>query len=125
MSCVGLSCILLKRIVFVNTNEYQTAAKDFACYPNEGLLSLLYPVLGLAGETGEVADKIKKIIRCSGEFTPETKTEIAKELGDVLWYVAMLSQELGFDLETLAQLNLAKLADRQKRGVVKGEGDNR
>ena len=85
----------------------------------------MYPVLGLAGETGEVADKIKKVIRRNGEFTPEVKTEIARELGDVLWYVAVLSQELGFDLETLAQMNLSKLADRNERGVVKGEGDNR
>lgn len=109
----------------MDMNQYQMTAKDFACYPNDGLLSLLYPVLGLAGETGEVADKIKKVIRRCGEFTPEIKTEIAKELGDVLWYVAMLSQELGFNLEKLAQMNLTKLADRKERGVVKGEGDNR
>ena len=106
-------------------NEYQTAARTTACFPSEGLLSMLYPVLGLAGETGEVADKIKKVIRRNGEFTTETKTEIAKELGDVLWYVAILSRELGFDLEELARLNLAKLADRKERDVVKGEGDNR
>ncbi|MHB1426717.1 MAG: nucleoside triphosphate pyrophosphohydrolase family protein [Gemmataceae bacterium] len=79
----------------------------------------------MAGETGEVADKIKKVIRRNGEFTTEVKTEIAKELGDVLWYVAILSQALGFDLETVARMNLTKLEDRKERGVVKGEGDNR
>jgi NTP pyrophosphatase (non-canonical NTP hydrolase) len=106
-------------------NEYQTAAHTTACYPTEGLMSIVYPTLGLAGEAGEVADKIKKVIRRNGAFTPEVKQEIAKELGDVLWYVAALSRELGFDLEALAQMNLSKLADRKERGVVKGEGDNR
>ena len=109
----------------MNLNEYQAAAKTTAVFPTDGLMPILYPVLGLAGETGEVADKVKKVIRAGGEFTLEVRTEIAKELGDVLWYVATLSEGLGFTLESLAQMNLAKLADRKQRGVVKGEGDSR
>lgn len=106
-------------------NEYQRLSRTTACYPSEHQFNLLYPTLGLAGETGEVADKIKKVIRRGGAFTPEVKKDIAKELGDVLWYVAALSHELGYDLNTLAQMNLDKLADRKQRDVIKGEGDDR
>jgi NTP pyrophosphatase (non-canonical NTP hydrolase) len=106
-------------------NDYQTTAKTFACYPTEGEMAFAYPALGLAGETGEVADKIKKEIRKRGTFDPETRKKIALELGDVLWYVALLSDALGFDLDALAVMNLSKLADRKTRDVIKGEGDNR
>ncbi len=109
----------------MHMNDYQRTARTTACYPTNNLFNLLYPALGLAGETGEVADKIKKVIRKRGEFTPEVKRDIAKELGDVLWYVAALSHELGYDLDTLAQMNLDKLADRKERDVIKGEGDDR
>ena len=78
------------------------------------------------GEAGEVADKVKKVIRDNGGvFTNENRYEIAKEIGDVLWYCATLANDIGFDLETIGQMNYNKLHSRQVRGVIGGSGDNR
>jgi len=105
--------------------EYQKLSRKTAQYPKIGE-SLVYPVLGLAGEAGEVAEKIKKLFRNkNGDLSQEYKLEIAKELGDVLWYLSQISTELNLSLEEVAQLNLEKLLDREKRGVIKSEGDNR
>jgi NTP pyrophosphatase (non-canonical NTP hydrolase) len=105
-------------------NEYQVAALKTAVYPTDK--KIIYPALGLCGESGEVADKVKKIIRDNNqEFTADKKEEIIKELGDVLWYVAVMADDLGYDLEEVAAENIAKLASRQKRGVLGGSGDNR
>lgn len=110
----------------MHINEYQEEAKKTAAYPRDFGAGWVYPALGLAGEAGEVADKIKKIIRDNkGVMTPEFAQSIAQELGDVLWYIAILSNELGFDLEQVAEINIKKLADRQQRGVIGGSGDNR
>ena len=84
----------------------------------------MYPALGLAGEAGEVADKVKKTIR-DGRNDAEYYHQIAKELGDVLWYLSQLSDSFGFSLEEVAQANLDKLANRKKRKVIGGSGDNR
>jgi NTP pyrophosphatase (non-canonical NTP hydrolase) len=87
---------------------------------------LLAQVLGLAGESGEFADKIKKIIRDNhGNISKEARVELLKELGDVLWYVNALSTLLGSDLESVAKNNLEKILSRKARGVTKGSGDNR
>ena len=84
------------------------------------------PTLGLSGEAGEVAEKVKKVIRDKGgEFDDDTRLAICKELGDVLWYVAQIASELNLDLSNVAQGNLDKLADRAKRGKIKGNGDDR
>ncbi len=89
-------------------------------------MAFLAKVLGLVGESGEFAEKIKKIIRNNdGIMSENERVEILKELGDVLWYIASLSSYLGSDLESVAQNNLDKLADREKRDVIKSEGDNR
>ena len=105
-------------------NDYQERASETANYPREHALA--YIMLGLNGEAGEVADKYKKVIRDNdGLMSSEKKLEIAKELGDVLWYVAMGARELGFDLEFIAKQNIDKLQSRKERGKIKGSGDNR
>jgi NTP pyrophosphatase (non-canonical NTP hydrolase) len=103
-------------------NDYQNGANKTAIYP-EGLN---YPILGLAGEAGEICNKYKKILRDKGgDVDVNDLDELAKELGDVLWYVAQIATELGTDLETVARVNLMKLGDRKDRGVLGGSGDER
>ncbi|MBM6993827.1 MAG: nucleoside triphosphate pyrophosphohydrolase family protein [Prevotella sp.] len=105
-------------------NEYQEQALSTAVYPQA--LRIVYPALGLAGETGEVADKVKKEVRDrAAAFSPETRVEIAKELGDVMWYIAAMAHDLGFSLEEIAQMNVAKVFSRKNRNQIHGEGDNR
>ena len=109
----------------MDLNQYQKLARKTARYPNVGN-NPIYPTLGLTGEAGEVADKVKKVLRDrNGDFDPEVCNEIMRELGDVLWYVAQLSSELGFDLEHVAQTNIDKLSDRAKRNTISGDGDHR
>lgn len=103
-------------------NEYQTAALETAVYP----IAIIYPALGLNGEAGEVADKVKKVIRDNGQnFTDDKKLEIAKEIGDVMWYCATLANDLGYTLEQIGEMNKQKLASRKERGMLGGSGDNR
>ena len=105
-------------------SEYQRLSRSTAQYPRKEALT--YPALGLAGEAGEFADHAKKVIRDDGgEVTAERREAMAKELGDVLWYVAQLASELGLDLDEIAQGNLDKLLSRQRRGVLSGSGDDR
>ncbi|HEX3451892.1 MAG TPA: nucleoside triphosphate pyrophosphohydrolase family protein [Solirubrobacteraceae bacterium] len=105
-------------------SEYQRLSRSTAEYPRRGALT--YPALGLAGEAGEFADHAKKVIRDDGgEVTPQRREAMAKELGDVLWYVAQLASELGLELEQVARDNLDKLLSRQRRGVLSGSGDER
>lgn len=105
-------------------NEYQKKALETAVYPQE--YKIIYPSLGLTGEAGECSDKVKKVIRDNGGvFTNENRYEIAKEIGDVLWYCATLANDIGFGLETIGQMNYNKLHSRQVRGVIGGSGDNR
>lgn len=110
----------------MNFNEYQKKSKRTAIYPKVAGLGWVYPAMGLASEAGEVANKLKKVLRDNGgEVTPEVTNDIKGELGDVLWYVAQISSELNLDLEEIAHSNLDKLLDRKKRNVIKGSGDNR
>lgn len=105
-------------------SEYQRESRRTAEYPREAWLA--YPALGLAGEAGEVAEHVKKTIRDDGgKVSEERRAAMAKELGDVLWYVAQLATELGLDLDEIATQNLEKLLSRQQRGVLSGSGDNR
>ena len=104
--------------------DYQRLSRSTAEYPREARLA--YPALGLAGEAGEVAEHAKKAIRDDGGIVSEERRgKMAKELGDVLWYVAQLATELGLDLDEIAQGNLDKLLSRQQRGVLAGSGDDR
>ena len=110
---------------YYQMNRYQEEAWETAIYPAKGD-NLYYPAMGLAGEAGEVCNKIKKIMRDQdGAASPEQKHEIAKELGDVLWYLATLATELDSHLGCIAEYNLQKLADRKKRNMLGGSGDNR
>lgn len=106
-------------------SDYQKLIEKTAIYPHRGS-NLSYPTLGLTGEAGEVADKVKKLIRDHDSIlTPTLKQEMVKELGDVLWYLTALTLELGVNLEDVAKSNIKKLSDRKSRGVIKGNGDNR
>lgn len=101
-------------------DQYQQAAKRTAIYPAH--YWMYYLPLKLAGEAGEVAEKFGKWVRDGGDLND---ADIVKELGDVLWYVAVLADALGYDLSEVAEANLAKLRSRMERGVIKGSGDNR
>lgn len=83
-------------------------------------------VMGVAGEAGELVEKWKKAVAYKeGKFSDEEFADFKKEFADVIWYIAVLADSLGLSLEEIMQQNVAKLADRQKRGVIKGKGDNR
>ena len=108
----------------MNFDEYQQAARATAIYPKE--MKVVYPVIGLAGETGEVAEKVKKTIRDNGgQFDDERRDAIVKELGDVLWYIANIAADLGVNFDDVAQRNLDKLRSRVDRNRLHGSGDNR
>ena len=104
---------------------YQRRSRETARYPDAGA-NPIYPTLGLCGESGEVADKVKKVLRDQGgDFDASSLEGLRLELGDVLWYVSQLASELGFSLEEIAEANLAKLASRVARDVIAGSGDRR
>jgi NTP pyrophosphatase (non-canonical NTP hydrolase) len=106
-------------------SDYQQRSRATAVYPQAGE-NLLYPTLGLCGEAGEVAEKVKKMVRDDdGVLTDERREALGKELGDVLWYVAQVATEAGLELDALAEANLAKLLSRRDRGVLTGSGDER
>jgi NTP pyrophosphatase (non-canonical NTP hydrolase) len=105
--------------------DYQIEARKTAIYPNVGS-NYIYPVLGLCGEAGEVAEKVKKIIRDKdGKVSDEDRKAIAKELGDGLWYLSNLCCEFGLTLDQIAVQNINKLRDRKNRDKLHGSGDNR
>lgn len=104
--------------------NHQIFVDNAKFYPSD--MKIVYPCLGLAGETGEVCDKIKKIYRDNnGEFTSENKKEIIKELGDVLWYLCAIASDLDFTLLDVMAINKNKINNRTKNGTLSGSGDNR
>ena len=109
--------------------EYQKLAIKTAQFQTGSLRALSYTTLGLTGEAGEVAERIKKILREEDRdldsIIAEKRPEIIKEMGDVLWYLTPLSREIGTTLEEVANANIEKLKSRYDRGVIYGEGDNR
>jgi NTP pyrophosphatase (non-canonical NTP hydrolase) len=110
-------------------SDYQTQSRVTAAYPDLNN-NFIYPTLGLVGEAGELAEKVKKLMRDKAMFTPadvtdEVKAEVLKELGDVLWYTAQLATEFGVNLDQVAEQNMEKLKSRMERGKITGDGDNR
>lgn len=109
-------------------DEYQQQTEETAIYPGVGTKAgLIYATLGLNGEAGEFAERVKKMLRDGGGrvLSNEEHDAMVKELGDTLWYLARAATELGVSLETVAQRNLEKLADRKNRGSLQGSGDDR
>ncbi|HEY5731368.1 MAG TPA: nucleoside triphosphate pyrophosphohydrolase family protein [Anaerolineales bacterium] len=106
-------------------NDYQQKSRLTAQFPSIGH-PVIYPVLGLVNEAGEVVGKIKKVFRDKGgEINEETREALKAELGDVLWYLAQVATELDLNLDEIAEYNIDKLMDRLERGKIKGDGDNR
>lgn len=105
-------------------NEYQNQAAKTAIFPHD--TDITYLALALCGEAGELADKVKKIIRdCDGIFTNDDYDALALELGDALWYAANLARAIDYTLDEVAELNLNKIQNRLLRGKLHGSGDNR
>ena len=105
-------------------DDYQNHALETAIYPKQ--YKVIYPALGITGEAGECSDKVKKVIRDNnGEFTDDRKREIAKEIGDVLWYCAALAHDIGYTLNEVGEMNVEKLNSRKERNKINGSGDNR
>lgn len=102
--------------------HYQNQAKQTAIYKDK----LVYPALGLMGEAGEVANKIKKILRDNqGNLSQEIRSSILQELGDVLWYISAICTDLDAEMEDIAQKNIEKLFARKEKNTITGSGDNR
>jgi NTP pyrophosphatase (non-canonical NTP hydrolase) len=121
----------LRRVVdgdlALTMNGYQYLAQRTAVYPGKGSsIGLAYAALGLNGEAGEVAEKVKKLLRdADGVLDDVRRAAIKKEIGDVLWYAAAVAAEIGVQLDEVARANVEKLAGRAERGTLQGSGDNR
>lgn len=114
-------------VTITTLNTYQQLAAQTANFGDKGIV---YPALGLAGEAGEAVDKIKKLwrnkdIKYGKDYSEQERTELVKELGDVLWYLSAIAGELEVSLQEVAEANIDKLLDRKARNVIKSEGDNR
>ena len=112
----------------MNLNEYQKKAIETAVYNEK--YKIIYPALGLGDEAGEVLGKVKKWLRgddgnIEGEMSEERRNALKLEIGDVLWYLAILTRDLGFEFNDVAEANIEKLKSRKERGAIKGTGDYR
>lgn len=108
-------------------NDYQQFVVSMKVYPEK--YAIAYPALGLAGESGEIAEKVKKWLRGdagqAGDAYMKLRQDLLLEMGDPLWYIASLADDLGFTLQEVIDANVSKLTSRKERGVLKGSGDNR
>ena len=115
---------LKERYKDMNISEYEEKAQATAIYPDSHKIT--YPALGMAGEAGEVANKVKKLIRDGKDEMPDDwREQLASEIGDVMWYCAALARDLDVSLTTIMAANLDKLKARQERGTLGGSGDKR
>ena len=101
-------------------SDYQKDAIKTRIYPADAMVT--YPAMGLTGEVGELMNKLKKVVRDDAELD---KADLTAEMGDILWYLAVLAADLDISLQVAAEINLEKLKDRQQRGKLQGNGDNR
>lgn len=106
----------------MQADDFQRACKDTAIYPRDS--GVIYTLLGLANEAGEAQGKYKKFIRDGGNWS-DLRKDLKKELGDVLWYAAMLARELDYDLSDVMEGVVEKLQSRKERGTLQGSGDDR
>ena len=104
----------------MNIKEYNEFVKGMKVYPEKH--AIVYPALGLAGESGEISEKVKKWLRGDRDLD---KAELIKEVGDVLWYIVSIADDLGYTLQDVLDKNVEKLSSRKERNVIKGNGDNR
>tara|TARA_R100001086_G_scaffold249364_2_gene188879 strand:+ start:144 stop:530 length:387 start_codon:yes stop_codon:yes gene_type:complete len=114
-----------RQLSTITASMYQEKACETAIFPKSQAME--YLTLGLTGESGEIANKVKKFIRdgaAKDEYLAK-RIEIGYEIGDVMWYCAVLAQELEMNLGHIMEKNLEKLADRKSRGVISGSGDSR
>ena len=112
------------KLFTMDVKEYQEIIKKTAVFPKE--IGLTYCTMGLCGEAGEVANKVKKIYRDKqGILSKEDSEKIADEMGDCLWYITALAQELGYSLEELFEINFTKLMERRRTNTLHGSGDDR
>ncbi len=109
-------------MIILEFSNYQSKASETAIYPKTLDGGVYYTAIGLAGEVGELLNKIKKIARDKAQISKE---DITSELGDVLWYLSQLATEMGISMEDVAKNNLEKLKGRKERGTISGSGDNR
>jgi len=109
-------------VIILEFSNYQSKASETAIYPKTLDGGVYYTAIGLAGEVGELLNKIKKIARDKAQISKE---DITSELGDVLWYLSQLATEMGISMEDVAKNNLEKLKGRKERGTISGSGDNR
>lgn len=110
----------------MNFNQYQEEVKRTAITKLTGIAEVSYSVLGICGESGEVAEKIKKIIRDKDSIiSEEDRVLLLKEAGDILWYISKFLSDIGWTLEEAILTNVEKIRDRETRGVLQGNGDNR
>lgn len=110
----------IKENTMINFKEYNEFVKGMKAYPEKN--AIVYPALGLCGEAGEIAEKVKKWLRGDRELD---KDALLSELGDPLWYIVSLADDLGYSLQDVVDRNVDKLSSRKQRGVIKGDGDNR
>lgn len=122
----GFPDLIIRPVTRYSSDRLRDAEETFQAVEDADTLNWIYPALGLAGETGEVIEKLKKVIRDkNGYMSEDSVTAIQKEMGDVLWYLTSLATQLGLSLEDVAKMNLEKVLDRHERNVTCGEGDDR
>lgn len=116
---------LVQTLPMLDFDQYQAESRTTAAYPDMGR-NPLFPTLGIAGEAGEVVEKVKKVwCAQDGVYTADDRRAVAKELGDVLWYMAQLATELHLSLHDIACMNIEKIRERKRTNTINGDGDDR